>query len=431
MNNELVLSLIINTFLTASAYLCVPVIIGFISKKRSAKQIKRIIIINGVVVWFIFALIRAENNLQGSGASVFLWSAVAHRILKARCLKKEEPGTSHTSSRGNYNIMSEDVYLDPSNAIELEKKHSATAAPSPPIIPQAKKHQICHKCNSEFDANFAHCPYCGKKVHKKNSKRYSALIAAVLVLLICVLGYFGYLFMEKAKLEEIRENAFTAMYDQKFSEAKYYFDQLSEVETDYPSEYAYVKAGILMEEGQYDKALKEFKKLVYPVPDTIMNKLTENIYSLGKASYHKKEYTRAQRYFLSVKDYKRSEDYLTLCKAHLKYSTNIYIELISLIGFEDVSEILLSNTHYGDKFLEGTWRTQNKSNYFIMYENGRTNYNIPSPVNSGTYRIVNGVYKMKNSWTEEKDCFSITVIEKDKIQIVSFKNNKKYILYRQ
>lgn len=431
MNNEMILSLIINTILTAGAYLCVPVIIGFISKNRTAKQIKRIIFINGVVVWFIFALIRAENNIQGSGASVFLWSAVAHKILKANCLKKEEPVTSHTSSRGHYNIMSEDVYLDPSNAIEPEKNYPVTDAPSPLIIPQAPRHHICRKCNREFDASFAYCPYCGRKVHKKKSKMSSALIATLLVVLVCILGCFGYLYMEKARLEEIRENAFTAMYDQKFSEAKYYFDQLSEVETDYPSEYAYVKAGILMEEGQYDEALKEFKKLAYPVPDTIMDKLTENVYLLGKASYHKKEYSRAQRYFLSVEDYKRSEDYVTLCKAHLSYSANLYNELISLIGFEDVSEILLSNTLYVDKFLEGTWRTQNKSNYFIMYEDGRTNYNIPSSVNSGTYRIVNGVYKLKNSWTEEKDCFSITVIEKDKIQIVSFQNYKKYILYRQ
>lgn len=431
MNYELFLSLIINIILTAGAYLCVPVIIGFSKKKRTTKQIKRIIFINGAVVWFIFSLIRAEHDIQGTGASVFLWSAVAHRILKAKCLKKEEPVTRHTSSRGNYNIMSDDVYLDPSNAIVLEKNSPVTAAPSPQIITQSTRCQICRKCQSKFEATFAHCPYCGRKVRKKSSKRHLAPIAALLVLLVCVLGCFGYLYIEKARYEQIRENAFTAMYDQKFSEAKYYFDQLSEVEIDYPSEYAYVKAGILMEEGQYDKALKEFKNLSYPVPDTIMNKLTESVYSLGKASYRKKEYSRAQRFFLSVEDYKRSEDYVTLCKAHLSYSTNLYNELISLIGFEDVSEILLSNALYADKFLEGMWRTQNKSNYFIMYEDGRTNYNIPSSVNSGTYRIVNGVYKLKNSWTEEKDCFSITVIEKDKIQIVSFKNYKKYILYRQ
>lgn len=89
MNNEIIVSIIINIILTAGAYLCVPVIIGFIGKKYTAKQIKRIIIINGAVIWLIFAIIRVENNIQGSGASVFLWSAIAHWILKANCLKSE------------------------------------------------------------------------------------------------------------------------------------------------------------------------------------------------------------------------------------------------------------------------------------------------------------------------------------------------------
>lgn len=429
---DMIFTFLVNLTLTAVAYLCIPLIICFKGRKFTENKIKRIILINGAFVWLIFAIIRAENNIQGSGASVFLWSAVAHWILKAKCVKKEaQPVTSHTSPCANYDIMSEDVLLDPSNSIELEKKHPVTTAPSSSIIPQAKSYLICHKCSSEFDANFAHCPYCGKKVHKKKSKRHFVLIAALIVILICILGCFGYVYMEKARLEEIRENAFTAMYDHKFSKAKFYFDQLPEVENNYPSEYAYVKAGILMDEGQYVEALKKLKELAYPVPETIMDKLNENVYSLGKASYHKKEYSRAQRYFLLIEDYKRSEDYVTLCKANLSYSTNLYNELIRLIGFEDAGEMLVSNALYADKFLEGTWRTQNKSNYFIMYEDGRTSYNIPSSVNNGIYRIVNGVYKQKNSWTEEKDCFSITVIGKDKIQIVSFKNYSVYVLYRQ
>lgn len=79
---------LLNLALTAAAYLCVPTIIAFRGKKRTAKQIKRIVIINGAIVWLIFAIIRAENNIQGSGASVFLWSAVAYWLLKLNCLKE-------------------------------------------------------------------------------------------------------------------------------------------------------------------------------------------------------------------------------------------------------------------------------------------------------------------------------------------------------
>lgn len=400
---DMMFTFLVNLTLTAGAYLCIPQIICFIGKKLTEKGIKRIILFNGAFVWLIFAIIRAENNIQGSGASVFLWSAVAHWILKAKSTKKAaQPVISNTSACANCNTMSEDILLDSPNAIEPEKKHSATTAPSLSTMPQVKKYQVCQKCSSEFDANFTHCPYCGKIVQNKKSKRHFVVIAALFAFLICILGCVGYACIEKVRLEEIRENAFTAMYDHKFSEAKFYFDQLPEAEKYYPSEYGYVKAGVLMDGGQYAEALKAFKELAYPVPEMIMDKLSENIYSLGKASYHKKEYSRAQSYFLLIEDYKRSEDYVTLCKAHLSYSSNLYNELIRLIGFEDVSEILLSNVLYGDKFLKGTWKTQNKSNYFIMYEDGSTKYNIPSPVNSGTYRIINGVYKQKNDWTEEK-----------------------------
>ena len=73
--------------MTAGAYLCIPVVIGYSGKKFTAKQIKKITIINGMVIWLILAIIRTNNGVEGTDASVFLWSAIVHWILKENVLK--------------------------------------------------------------------------------------------------------------------------------------------------------------------------------------------------------------------------------------------------------------------------------------------------------------------------------------------------------
>lgn len=444
MNEEIIVSIAINIILTAGAYLCVPVIIGFTGKKRTAKQIKRIIFINGAIVWLIFAFIRAENNIQGSGASVFLWSAVAHWILKANCLKEEKPSTSNNQITGNYNIMSEEVYLDPSNTdngVEPKLNHNnyslsvdpanteIKANRTPTVIQTNVSAQLtCKKCGKEYDSSFAFCPYCGKKSRKK---KHTFLIVSIALILVCALAFFAHTAITKAKLEEIRNNAFEAMYNQDFSKAKYYLDQYPDAQSTFMSEYAYVQAGILLEEGHYLDALKEFKKLTYPVPASIMEGLEDKVYNLGVRSYHQKSYSLAQRQFIAVAGYKRSEDYITLCETHLTYSDKNYNKLIRLIGFEDVNEILMNGYTYADKFLEGTWKTQDNSHYFTMREDGKTSYNLPSVMKDGTYWISNSVYTLTNKDSSMKECFKFTIVEEDIIKVFCFKNNKTYKMYRQ
>lgn len=89
---EFVLSLVISIFITAFAYLIVPVIfciIGYRSyRSYSIKTIRKIVIINGACVWLIFQIIRLSAGDTGTSSAVFLWSAVAYWIMKKILVRK-------------------------------------------------------------------------------------------------------------------------------------------------------------------------------------------------------------------------------------------------------------------------------------------------------------------------------------------------------
>jgi len=87
----LIISLIIDLIITVFFYLFVPVCFCIRNKPLTKGKIKKIVIINGIVVWLILQIIAIVLNdgEPSKSFAVFLWSAVAHRILKKCCLKKD------------------------------------------------------------------------------------------------------------------------------------------------------------------------------------------------------------------------------------------------------------------------------------------------------------------------------------------------------
>ena len=89
-------------FLTVFGYLLVPMI--FIKKsldkgiKYPKKKIKRIIIINCVIVWFIFRIITINLGGSGSGSAVILWGYVGYWLMKKVCLEEETVETEEIST---------------------------------------------------------------------------------------------------------------------------------------------------------------------------------------------------------------------------------------------------------------------------------------------------------------------------------------------
>ncbi len=162
---SLLLTLLLDLVITVFFYLLVPVILCLRKTILTKKQIKKIVIINGAVVWFVFRIIILELNGEAeAGAAVILWSIVANWLLNKYCLEDENktevskasienqaPSADNskktdapeivricvssqnapTTKYGNYNIYSSDVYLhaDDSNEPTVEETTLSTESP--------------------------------------------------------------------------------------------------------------------------------------------------------------------------------------------------------------------------------------------------------------------------------------------------------------
>ena len=99
---ELLFSLLVDLVVTTLFYLLVPVVLCVRHKPLTKEQIKKIVIINGVVVWLVFRIISMElTGEAGTGAAVFLWSAVANWLLKKYCLKNEMENVDYCEEQDN------------------------------------------------------------------------------------------------------------------------------------------------------------------------------------------------------------------------------------------------------------------------------------------------------------------------------------------
>lgn len=82
----IVSGILASILITALGYLLFPMCVFAYCKIRNTwliqKTAKTITIANGAIVWLIFQVIAINNGESGSGAAVFLWSAIAYYILK-------------------------------------------------------------------------------------------------------------------------------------------------------------------------------------------------------------------------------------------------------------------------------------------------------------------------------------------------------------
>jgi hypothetical protein len=81
---ELLGTLLLDLFITAIAYLFVPLIIYISEKKLTLLQIKKVITINGICVSLIFVVIRAANGIDGASIGL-LWWYIGYTLLKRKC----------------------------------------------------------------------------------------------------------------------------------------------------------------------------------------------------------------------------------------------------------------------------------------------------------------------------------------------------------
>ncbi|MBQ4560271.1 MAG: hypothetical protein IJA54_08130 [Tyzzerella sp.] len=84
---DLFITFAISLVITMFFYLLVPVIVIIRNKQYPIKTLKRIAIINGIVVWFLFQFIAlASGEEVSNGSAAFLWSYVGYWLMKKKCL---------------------------------------------------------------------------------------------------------------------------------------------------------------------------------------------------------------------------------------------------------------------------------------------------------------------------------------------------------
>ena len=208
------------------------------------------------------------------------------------------------------------------------------------------------------------------------------------------------------------------------------------------SELYYVWGSDLVLSGEYLKAYEKFLEAGNYLDTTeILTELKELIYYSAIDYYHSGLYYKADEWFDALDGYLNSNDYLILIEGHNQgHSLEAddweasRAQLISLIGFEDAAEIVMSFDYYAAGFLYGTWKGDSK--FFTMEKDDDGEHfscNLPWIEYGDFYYIQDGILKLcyAGAWDDTKDLFKITVVDNDCIKIFAYKNEKTYTLYRQ
>lgn len=80
----------LDLFITICGYLLIPAILCILRKELTLSQIKRIAIVNGICVCFIFIFLCIEITGKGSAGGALLWPYVSYSMMKKFCLKKSD-----------------------------------------------------------------------------------------------------------------------------------------------------------------------------------------------------------------------------------------------------------------------------------------------------------------------------------------------------
>ena len=222
---EILLTLLLDLVITAFFYLAVPGFFCLRKKTLTKKQIKTIVIINGIVVWLVFRILTLElTGETNSGAAVLLWSFVAYKILKRYCLAEDEdeeespakPNTTEKSTAvknsgtsepddgiqmslspkgetpkkyGNYAISASDVRLSKEDADLPQTEPEIGQEPKTKAL-STKNTRYCSSCGGEIDASTKQCTQCGKQYFKGFTKAGITLIVLSVLLLVSIIINF-------------------------------------------------------------------------------------------------------------------------------------------------------------------------------------------------------------------------------------------------
>ena len=182
-------------------------------------------------------------------------------------------------------------------------------------------------------------------------------------------------------------------------------------------------------------------------------------YKNGSLYYTNRDYEKAEECFSKLEDdYKDTGLYRALCQAHLYHflTDDQLNELKRNLDFNDAKNVLVSDTHIAEKFLDGYWKTSSKSytlEFYFTEDACHVETNL-APSSSWdkaeSFYIKDGVFGLYMPKKEDqakdagedsdqlededkydrKDLFRISILEKNKIAVVILKDDSRHVLER-
>lgn len=196
---ELIVSLVVSLVTTIFIYLIVPTIIILCGKKYTKKTLKTIVIVNGVVGFIIFNIIRGflGEEISSNVFPAFLWSSVAYWLLRKGCLKESiEHEDTHVSEKEKEMLEAECVENESGIEPIQEVEEESSSYPSDQYIQEENRKRVmskkerrpryCSRCGSIIDNETKKCTGCGKQYFK--GIRFSKSSVVIIVLLVAVIG---------------------------------------------------------------------------------------------------------------------------------------------------------------------------------------------------------------------------------------------------
>lgn len=163
--------LVFNLLITAVGYLIVPLIIIIIGRKYSESKLKKITIINGIAVWFIFSIISINAGGEASkGTATILWTFLGYFWMKKYCVIEQHVTT-------NANDTEQEIKETFANNVQCPE---------------------CGEINKEGSTACVKCGYPFVK-EKRNSRNKNHIFIVATVIVMFVLGILGISYLERSR----------------------------------------------------------------------------------------------------------------------------------------------------------------------------------------------------------------------------------------
>lgn len=178
-DNYMLAEFAFNLLLTVVLYLLVPSIIVFAGRKFEKKTIKRICLINCIIIWVVFRIIQIAAGIQPtSGAAVFIWGSLGYWMLKKYCSKESRKVYTEPSQSESHSFVST---KDSAN-YDGEKDKAFDEASLKPV--KSVKLRYCSHCGNAIDPHTKQCTGCGKQYFKGLSSK----VVLAILLTISIVG---------------------------------------------------------------------------------------------------------------------------------------------------------------------------------------------------------------------------------------------------